>query len=76
MLAVKDFAQQTNTLLNEISDASESQAQAVKQVTIGLEQISNVVQQNSATAEQSAASCEELSSMAGMLKQQISQLRV
>lgn len=76
MLAVKDFAQQTNTLLSEISDASESQAQAVKQVTIGLEQISNVVQQNSATAEQSAASCEELSSMAGMLKQQISQLRV
>ena len=75
MLAVKDFAQQTNELLNEITEASVSQAEAVKQVTIGLEQIATVVQQNSATAEQSAASCEELSSMAGVLKQQIGQLR-
>ena len=38
-------------------------------VTIGVDQISNVVQTNSATSEQSAAASEELSSQANMLKE-------
>ncbi|MGN1423260.1 MAG: methyl-accepting chemotaxis protein [Oscillospiraceae bacterium] len=75
MLAVKEFAGQTNLLLNGITEASVSQAQAVRQVTVDLGQVAAVVQQNSATAEQSAASCEELSGMAGELKRQISKLR-
>ena len=40
----------------------------VKQVNIGVEQISNVVQTNSATAQQSAAASEELSAQSQTLQ--------
>ena len=53
--------------IEEISSASESQAESVKQVNEGIGQISSVVQSNSATAEQSAAASEELSSQAQIL---------
>ena len=44
------------------------QMDAIRQVTVGLDQISGIVQTNSATSEQSAAASEELSSQAAMLK--------
>ena len=75
MKAVKTFAEQTNDLITQISQASATQSEAVHQVTAGIDQISGVVQMNSATAEQSAASCETLSSMSRELKNQISKLR-
>ena len=75
MKAVKSFAEQTNDLITQISQASASQSEAVHQVTSGIDQISGVVQMNSATAEESAASCETLSSMSKELKSQISKLR-
>ena len=60
--------------INEkISTASRSAADSISQITIGVEQISNVVQSNSATAEQSAAASEELSGQANMLKDLIAQ---
>ena len=49
------------------------QADAVVQVTQGMDQISSVVQTNSATAEQSAAASEELSSQASVLKELVGQ---
>jgi len=55
-----------------ISTAAGEQANAVTQVTTGIDQISSVVQTNSATAEQSAAASEELSGQASMLKELIS----
>lgn len=75
MKAVKSFAEQTNELITQISQASASQSEAVHQVTSGIDQISGVVQMNSATAEESAASCETLSSMSKELKIQISKLK-
>ena len=45
----------------KISEASKQSADSVTQVTVGIEQISSVVQTNSATAEESAAASEELS---------------
>ena len=75
MKTVKSFAEQTNELITSISQASASQAEAVHQVTSGIDQISSVVQTNSATAEESAASCETLSSMSKELKNQISKLK-
>lgn len=54
--------------IEEISSASELQAESVKQVNEGIGQISSVVQSNSATAEESAAASEELSSQAQILK--------
>lgn len=41
----------------------------MSQVTIGVDQISSVVQTNSATSEETAAASEELSSQAHMLRQ-------
>lgn len=51
-----------------ISQASKEQADAIAQVTQGVDQISSVVQTNSATSEESAAASEELSSQAQLLK--------
>ncbi|MDR0919054.1 MAG: methyl-accepting chemotaxis protein [Oscillospiraceae bacterium] len=58
--------------INEISKASEAQAESITQVTQGVDQISAVVQTNSATAEESAAASEELSSQSQLLKKLVS----
>ena len=60
-------------IVTAIADASAEQADMIKQINIGVEQISNVVQTNSATAEQSAAASEELSAQAVMMQKLVSQ---
>lgn len=72
---VIEFAEQTDALIGEIFAAAAEQEEAVRQVTIGIGQISDVVQQNSATAEQTAASCEELSGQSTLLKEQVEKLK-
>ncbi len=54
--------------VREITEATVEQSDAIKQITIGVDQISGVVQMNSATSEQSAAAAEELSSQANVLR--------
>ncbi len=66
---VKEKAQSAISLVDEIAGASNEQANAVMQITQGVEQISIVVQTNSATAEESAAASEELNSQAQLLKE-------
>ncbi|HSQ88407.1 MAG TPA: methyl-accepting chemotaxis protein, partial [Romboutsia sp.] len=56
--------------------ASDEQASAITQVTLGVEQISEVVQTNSATSEESAAASEELSGQAQMLKSLIENFKL
>ena len=63
-------------LVRKIADASGRQADSIRQVTQGLDQISNVVQTNSATAEESAASSEELNEQAQALKELIGRFRL
>ena len=63
-------------MINEIASASEDQAQAVAQVTSGIEQISSVVQKNSATASESADASTELNSQAEKLQEQIRQFHL
>lgn len=58
-------------LVAEIARASNDQASEISQITIGIEQVSSVVQTNSATAEESAAASQELSSQAQMLKNMV-----
>ena len=60
------------SIMDTISQETDNEAQAIKQVTVGIDQISSVVQTNSATAEQSAAASEELSGQANMLRELIS----
>lgn len=68
LLQVVDGAHETTAVIVEIANATKAQAQAVSQITIGIDQISSVVQQNSATSEESAAASEELSGQAQMMK--------
>lgn len=64
------------TAVGRISQATGDQASNLNQVTIGVDQISSVVQTNSATAEESAAASEELSGQSQMLKNLISQFKL
>ncbi len=60
---------QSNTLINEISDASVEQANNVGEINDGLTNVNSVVQQNSSISEQSASASEELSSQASRLQE-------
>lgn len=55
--------------MEEVAQNSISEADAIAQLTTGVDQISAVVQTNSATSEESAAASEELSSQAVVMKQ-------
>lgn len=63
-------------LVADIAQASNEQASEIAQITLGIEQVSQVVQTNSATAEQSAAASEELSGQAEMLKAMVGAFKV
>ena len=69
-------AREAIELNGEIEKNSKEQAEAVSQVTVGIDQISSVIQTNSATAQQSAAASQELSGQADMLKQTVSGFRL
>ena len=63
-------------MMDSIAKASKEQAEAITQITIGIDQISSVVQTNSATAEESAAASEELSGQAQILKELVRKFRL
>ena len=69
MKKVGETAGNVTVINNKIADSSKKAADSIVKVTIGVDQISNVVQTNSATSEQSAAASEELSNQANMLKE-------
>ena len=61
-------AQKVMDAVTRISQATDAQSKDVQQVSMGIDQISSVVQTNSANAEESAAASEELSGQASVLK--------
>ncbi|MBE6747849.1 MAG: hypothetical protein E7557_01295 [Ruminococcaceae bacterium] len=63
-------------LMDGITEASKEQEGAIKQITLGIEQLANSVQSNSATAQQSAASTNELNRLAGTLKDEVEHFEV
>ena len=65
--AVNDVNEMAD-IIEQISEASNDQADSIAQLTVGIDQISSVVQTNSATAEESAAASEELSSQSQLMK--------
>lgn len=64
--------EETAKIINLISQASKQQAASISEITVGIDQISNVVQTNSATSEESAAASEELSGQSQILNQLVS----
>ena len=60
----------------EISDLSVSQADAMRQLELGVEQISEVIQSNSAAAQETSATSEELSAQSESLEQLVRQFKL
>lgn len=60
----------------EISDLSASQADAMKQLEMGVEQIAEVIQSNSAAAEETSATSEELSAQSVNLEELVGQFKL
>lgn len=74
--SIVTLSEAASNLVYKISSASKEQAEAISQVTIGIDQISSVVQTNSATAEESAAASEELFSQAQEMKRLLQQFKL
>ncbi len=76
LVRVVESAKVVSETVGKISQASNRQSDAIAQVTLGLDQISNVVQINSATAEESAAASKELSEQALALKELVQKFKL
>ena len=73
---VYERAGKINSMILEISTETLREADNMRQLTIGMDQISSVVQNNSATAEESAAASEELSGQANILDDLVSRFKL
>lgn len=76
LLVMTTSVNETAARIRQIDSAVSRQAGHLKQITMGTDQISKVIQANSTTAEESAALSEELSSQAELLRQQVGFLRL
>lgn len=76
LIEVVEETKLIKNIINNISKETQEQASSIEQITIGMDQISSVVQTNSATAEESAASSEELSSQAETMKNLVSNFQL
>lgn len=74
--AIVDGSTKVADFLGEIALASKEQAQAIEQITNGLDQIDQVTQANTASAEESASASEELASQAQQLKAMVAQFKL
>ncbi len=66
----------TAELVKEIANSSEYQSEALGDMSVKVDKISEVIQMNSATAEETAAATQELASQAELLEQEISKFRL
>ena len=63
-------------LVERIAESAVEQSTSLKQLTQGMEQISDVVQSNAATAEKSAASAQKLNDQAAELKRSVQRFQL
>lgn len=64
LIKIAEDAKEITGVVNEISNETQGQAEAVNQITLGMEQISEVIQSNSAAADETAASGESIARLA------------
>ncbi|MCL2355667.1 MAG: methyl-accepting chemotaxis protein [Defluviitaleaceae bacterium] len=69
---IVENANKVLSVVSQISNSSLEQAEAISQIVIGLQQVSQVVQSNSAVSEETAAASQELTSQAEILQQLVS----
>lgn len=76
MKQVVEQAGKTQGLIENIAESARMQAEAISQVTIGVDQISAVVQANSGAAAESAEASQKMSMEAGTLKELVGQFKL
>lgn len=76
LVAVGDIAASNAVGMKKLSDAASNQSKSITEITVGINQISEVVQANSATSEQSAASAEEMAAQSTMMNEVVSRFRL
>lgn len=76
MLEVVGQTKEMTQTVNKISAASAEQAEAIAQVTLGVDQIAHVVQNNASTSEASVAASEELYGQAKHLQKLVDQFKL
>lgn len=64
LIKIAEDAKEITSVVDEISNETQGQAEAVNQITLGMEQISEVIQSNSAAADETAASGESIARLA------------
>ena len=64
-----DIASKISNLIQEISAASQEQAEGIDQVNLAITQMDKVTQQNAANAEESASASEEMNAQAEQMKE-------
>ena len=69
---ISDGTQQVTSIISQIAEMTQAQAESIAQINIGMNDISVVVQDNSATSQECAAAAEELNSQAEVMKQLVS----
>ncbi len=73
--SIADTGNRVNALIEEISAASQEQAQGIEQVSRAVSQMDQVTQQNAANAEESASSGQELTRQAAITRAAVDQLK-
>ncbi|MBE6908905.1 MAG: HAMP domain-containing protein [Ruminococcaceae bacterium] len=76
MKEVKDMSTQTAKLIVDIAEASQEQSNAIKQITAGIDQISQVIQTNAATAEETSALCSSLNGQSNQLHERVARFEL
>lgn len=71
-----DFTSRVLEDVQAISAAAAEQSESIAQITIGLDQISAVVQTNSATSEESAAASQELANQSAKMKHEMARFNL
>ncbi|MBE6910640.1 MAG: hypothetical protein E7474_13880 [Ruminococcaceae bacterium] len=75
MKDVKEMSAQTARIIVDIANATQEQSESIKQITAGIDQISQVIQTNAATAEETSALCSSLNGQSRQLQDQVARFK-
>ena len=73
---IVDGVTKVSTLVGGIAAASHEQARGFARITLGINQVSQVVQNNSSTAEESAAASQQMATQAMLLREKLMRFKL
>lgn len=76
LLTVVQSSSEVSEIVKQIMKASDDQAEKMEHTSVGVNQISDVIQNNSATAEESAAASEELNQQSVVLDEVVKKFKL